>query len=156
MGCDVRRAPVNIVCVGNALHGDDGLGEAVFDTLRDMALPAGVRLMRAPFMGADALACFEACEHVVLVDVLQGFGAPGSIHVLAPEDIADEAAPVAHGAGLGAWLAQLPQWLDFMPRVEIIGVEAGDMTPFSPGLSAPVRAALDGVCQQVLTRSTHA
>jgi len=146
---------VNIVCVGNALHGDDGLGEAVFEAMRVHRLPESVRLMRVPFVGPDALACFEHCARVIVVDALQGFGAPGSVHALAPDNIAEENAPVGHGVGLGSWLAQLPQWLEEMPSIEVIGVEAETMAPFAPGLSPSVMAVVPQVCKQVFERATH-
>lgn len=148
---------VNILCVGNALHGDDGLGEAVFDALGAQTLPAGVRVFRVPFVGLEALSGFEHCDRVLVVDALSGYGEPGSVHVLDPGAVVDEAAPVGHGAGLGYWLAQLSGWLDPLPEVEVVGVEMAQARPFVPGLSAPVRAALPAVCQRLHERmAAHA
>ncbi|QID17464.1 hydrogenase maturation protease [Nitrogeniibacter mangrovi] len=144
--------PIHIVCVGNALHGDDGLGEAVWERLSATALPAHVRLHHAPFMGPAAVSCFEHCARVIVVDALSGFGAPGSVHSLRGDDVAAESSVLGHGAGLGQWLAQLPLWLDAVPAVEVVGVEMARLQPFSPGLSAPVREALPAVCARVLAR----
>jgi len=155
MVCEARQAPINIVCVGNALHGDDGLGEVVFDTLSQQALPDGVQLIRMPFMGPDALSCFEGCQRVLVVDALQGFGAPGTVHRLSPEQVAEETSPLSHGVGLGTWLAQLPEWIDDVPQIEVIGVEAASMTPFSPGLSDAVSAAVEQLCATVKDRADH-
>jgi len=146
---------VSILCIGNSLHGDDGLGEAVWSRLAQRELPAHVRLALAPFAGPPALPGFEACERVIVVDALQGFGEPGSIHCLPAGMIADEASPVGHGAGLGHWLAQLPMWLDTLPRIEVLGVEVAELQPFSPGLSSPVAAVLGTVCERVIERACH-
>jgi len=144
---------VSIVCIGNALHGDDGLGEAVWARLSAQSLPSHVRLAYQPFVGPAALAGFEDCEQVIVVDALSGFGAPGSVHALPAAAIADEGSPVGHGAGLGRWLAQLPMWLETVPAVEVVGAEVGRMQPFAAGLSAPVAAAVESVCNQVLERA---
>lgn len=146
---------VSILCIGNSLHGDDGLGEAVWSRLTQRDLPAHVRLGLAPFAGPAALTGFEACERVIVVDALQGFGEPGSIHCLPAATVADEASPVGHGAGLGHWLAQLPMWLETLPRIEVLGVEVEQMKAFSPGLSAPVAAVVGTVCERVIERACH-
>jgi hydrogenase maturation protease len=147
---------VSILCIGNALHGDDGLGEAVWLRLAELDLPANVRLGRAAFASMAALAGIEGCDRAIVVDALQGFGEPGSVHCLPADAIAAEDSPVGHGAGLGHWLAQLPMWFEPVPSVEVIGVEVAQLNAFVPGLSAVVAAALDQVCERVLERAAHA
>lgn len=155
MVCDVAQTTLRILCLGNALHGDDGLGEAVFEAMQGRPLPDAVSLMRVPFVGVDTLPSVEGCERLLIVDALQGFGAPGSVHVLRPDDIAEETSDASHGEGLGCWLARLPAWLEAMPDIEVIGVEAARMRPFSPGLSAEVAASVDAVCERLLERAAH-
>ena len=147
---------VSIVCIGNALHGDDGVGEAVWAQLAQAGLPAHVRLHCAPFAGPALLPCFENCERVIVVDAVRGFGEAGSVHRVPADAVAAEASPIGHGVGIGHWLAQLPLWLDRVPAVELIGVEAERMAPFSPQLSAVVAAAVPTACRQVLSRLGHA
>lgn len=156
MASECRPATINILCVGNGLHGDDGLGEAVFERLQQQSLPEHVQLIRVPHVGPDALPYFSGCDRVWVVDALQGFGAPGSVHALAPAQVAEETSVLSHGVGLGTWLAQLPEWLDEMPDIEVFGVEAARITPFSPGLSVEVGAAVDGLCTRLQARVAHA
>lgn len=155
MVCEVTQPATRILCLGNALHGDDGLGEAVFEAMQRRPLPDAVSLVRVPFVGVDTLPSIEGCERLLIVDALEGFGAPGSIHVLRPDDIAEETSDASHGEGLGCWLARLPAWLEAMPDIEVIGVEAAHIRAFSPGLSAAVGAAVDAVCQQLMERTAH-
>jgi len=147
---------VSILCIGNALHGDDGLGEAVWSRLAEVELPANVRLGLAPFASMAALAGLEDCDRAIVVDALHGFGEPGSVHCLPAGAIADEDLPIGHGAGLGHWLAQLPVWLESVPSIEVIGVEVAQLTAFAPGLSTVVASAVDTVCERVLERASHA
>lgn len=146
---------VHIICFGNELHGDDGFGPAVHQHLAALSLPAHGRLMRANGAGLSAIACFEDCQRAVVVDALSGFGAPGSLHDLdavdiAPAAAADEAPAGFHGAGLGAILALLPLALDTLPTIRLVGVEMCRVDAFSPGLSAPVAAAVDSAARRVL------
>lgn len=133
----------HIICFGNELHGDDGVGPAVHALLATRPLPAGVRLMRADMAGLSAIGCFDGCRRAVVVDALRGFGAPGSVHdldawPLADEASHDEASGGFHGAGVGALLRLLPVALDALPEIRLIGIEIESTAPFTPGLSAPV------------------
>ena len=146
----------HIVCFGNELHGDDGLGPAVHALLSQAPLPAGVRLMRADVAGLSAIACFEDCDRVIMVDALRGHGPAGTLHQLDALPLAeaaaqDEAPAGFHGAGVGALLGLLPAALDTLPRMVLIGVEILTIRPFSPGLSAPVRARVAEAATRVLS-----
>jgi hydrogenase maturation protease len=145
----------HIICFGNELHGDDGVGPAVHALLAATALPPGVRLMRADLAGLAAIACFDDCRRAVMVDALRGFGAPGSIHELdalplANEASADEAASGFHGAGVGALLRLLPVALEHLPEIRLIGIEIESTTPFTPGLSAPVAGSIATAARMVM------
>jgi hydrogenase maturation protease/hydrogenase 3 maturation protease len=147
---------VGILCIGNALHGDDGLGEAVWTRLSAARLPPHVRLACRPFVAPAVLTGLEDCARLIVVDALQGFGVPGSVHRLRPQDITAGPGAGSHGAGLGQWLAQLDGWFDPVPQVEIVGAELQRMAPFSPGLSPAVAAAVAPVCECVLECAGHA
>lgn len=147
---------IHIVCFGNELHGDDGLGPAVHALLSQAPLPAGVRLMRADVAGLSAIACFENCDRVIIVDALRGHGPAGTLHqldalALAEAAARDEAPAGFHGAGVGALLSLLPAALDVLPRMILIGVEILATRPFTPGLSAPVEARVGETAGRVLS-----
>jgi hydrogenase maturation protease len=145
----------HIICFGNELHGDDGVGPAVHALLATKALPPGVRLMRADVAGLAAIGCFDGCRRAVVVDALRGFGAPGSVHdldalPLADEASRDEASGGFHGAGVGALLRLLPVALEHLPEIRLIGIEIESTTPFSPGLSAPVAGSIAMAARKVM------
>lgn len=145
----------HIICFGNELHGDDGVGPAVHALLATKALPPGVRLMRADVAGLAAIGCFDGCRRAVLVDALRGFGAPGSVHDLDALPLVDgasrdEASGGFHGAGVGALLRLLPVALEHLPEIRLIGIEIESTTPFSPGLSAPVAGSIATAARKVM------
>ncbi len=139
---------INIVCFGNELHGDDGFGPAIHRRLAELTLPPGVRALRADVGGLAALGCFENCRRAIVVDALAGFGPPGSLHLLDPDDIAPESG-AQHGQGLRGLLRLLPAAIASPPQVQVVGVEMAAMQPFSPGLSEVVAARLDAAVEQV-------
>lgn len=146
---------VHIVCFGNELHGDDGFGPAVHARLAAASLPTGVRLMRADLAGLAAIGRFENCRRAIVVDAVAGFGPPGSLHELDAAAIADgsahdEARAGFHGAGVGSLLQLLPAALDRLPEIRLIGVEAGHIAAFSPGLSGAVAAAVDAAAARIM------
>ena len=143
----------HVVCFGNELHADDGFGPAVHAALSRTKLPEGVRLMRADAASPAAIDCFDACDAVVVVDVLGGFGEPGSVHCLPAEAVAAECG-AGHGAGVGRLLETVRAALPRPPRVRVIGVEAARLDAFRPGLSAPVAAALPQVTRAVMDALT--
>ncbi|MCB1954669.1 MAG: hydrogenase maturation protease [Rhodocyclaceae bacterium] len=139
----------HIVCFGNELHGDDGFGAAMHAALADRVLPPGIRLMRADAGSPGAIDCFDGCESVVVVDILSGFGEPGTVHCLPGEALQPEET-AAHGAGIGRLLETVRSVLDQPPRVQVVGVEAARIDAFCPGLSGPVAAALPAATRRVM------
>jgi hydrogenase maturation protease len=145
----------HIICFGNELHGDDGVGPAVHALLATKALPHGVRLMRADVAGLAAIDCFGDCRRAVVVDALRGFGVPGSVHELdalplTDEASQDEAGGGFHGAGVGALLRLLPVALEHLPEIRLIGIEIESTAPFTPGLSAPVAGSIATAARMVM------
>ncbi len=143
----------HVICFGNELHADDGFGPAVHALLSRVALPVNVRLMRADAGSPSAIDCFDGCDEAVVVDVLGGFGEPGSIHCLPGEAIAPETG-AAHGAGVGRLLDLVRSVLPSPPRVWVVGVEAVRLDAFRPGLSGPVVAALPLATRTVMESVT--
>ncbi len=148
----MREARIHIICFGNELHGDDGFGAAVHDHLSRRPLPGHVRLYRADIAGLAALACFEDCTDAVVVDALQGYGPPGSVHELDPGSVAVEEPGGSHGTGVGGLLRMLPEVLPRVPHIRVIGVEIARIDAFRPGLSGAVTAAVGLAIQRILRR----
>ena len=73
---------VLVVGFGNTLAGDDGVGAAVIDALREARPPAG---LRAEHGGCDSLtlpSIWRGERSLWLVDAVSAGGAPGTIHRL--------------------------------------------------------------------------
>jgi hydrogenase maturation protease len=140
----------HIICFGNPLHGDDGFGPAVYERLAPHARPAGLRLTEAGAPGPAALALFEDCAEIVIVDALAPAGTPGRIGRPSPAEVMEETTLAGHGVGLGYVLRALAAVSERPPAIEIIGAEAGSLAPFRPGLSEPMARAVDEVAAQLL------
>lgn len=141
---------IHIICFGNELHGDDGFGAAMHDRLSQLPLPGHVRLYRADIAGLAALDCFEHCTDAIVVDALQGYGPPGSVHELDAGSVAPEEPGGSHGTGVGGLLRMLPEVLPRLPRIRVVGAEIARIDAFRPGLSGAVTAALGPATQRIL------
>ncbi|MFD2112430.1 hydrogenase maturation protease [Thiorhodococcus fuscus] len=133
---------LRILCFGNSLHGDDGFGPAVAQSLRRQQLPDGVRLIDCGTRGLDALDLFEGCPELLLIDALEG-DRPGRLQILSASDIPLESAhPGSHDAGLGHLIAAARATYGELPPIHCIAAEIDHCAPFSPGLSLDVAAAV--------------
>ncbi|NTV71666.1 MAG: hydrogenase maturation protease [Azonexaceae bacterium] len=133
---------MRILCFGNPLHGDDGFGPAVSLALKRVPLPREVRVIDCGTRGLDALHFFENCPHVLIVDAMAG-PQPGKLHLLNPHSVpVENTGSGGHGAGIGYLLAAVHETIPNPPVIEIIAVEIGPVSAFSPGLSLEVAAAV--------------
>lgn len=147
-------ARVHIVCFGNLLQGDDGLGIHVFQRLRGHPWPADVACFDAGLSGLGALAHFEGCERVIVVDALEFRGHEGQVHRFGLDAVD---APVhgfsAHELDVTHLVHVLPILFEGRqaPEVTLIGAEirAPDGT-FCMGLSPNLSQAVGDVVREVL------
>ena len=81
---------IAIICVGNRLMLDDGIGPAVFDELTEKySFPEHVSLFDAGCMTMDLLPVVRDHDFLIVVDAVDGTGEkPGTVFRFAPEDIA--------------------------------------------------------------------
>jgi len=144
---------INIVCFGNELHGDDGIGLAVHDYLAGMALPAGVSLFYAGHNGLNALRYFEDCQQVIIVDAMQPDGEPGRIHQINAHRYLAQLNDVnplsSHRLSIPELVKVLYKTLRQPPRVELFALEATAVTGFKPGLSKAVGDRIECFAEQV-------
>lgn len=135
----IRR---HILCFGNPMHGDDGFGPAVFARLAGRPCPPGLRLVDAGTPGLSALALFEECDEVIVVDALAPAGAPGRIECLDAAAITTETTLAPHGMGVGYMLRALAALPGGKPAITIIGAQAQSCRAFQPGLSPAMARAV--------------
>jgi hydrogenase maturation protease len=132
----------HIICFGNALHGDDGFGPAVYRQLVERPLPESVRVFDAGTCGLAALNLFEDCDEALIVDCTMSGGRPGSLSEIEPGSLSPENPKSAHGSGVAFLLEALTALPGPTPRLRIYAAEAESIRPFSPGLSEPVAQAV--------------
>lgn len=137
---------IHVICLGNALHGDDGFGAAVFRLLAGLSWPDAVRVFDAAAEGG-ALKLLRACDKALVIDALPpDCGQGGEIQRLD----AYPADPLgALGSGTAALLAAARRTIQPMPDLEILGAVAIHCTPFHPGLTPLVAAAAETVAAMV-------
>lgn len=134
---------LHILCFGNPLHGDDGFGHAVFQRLAELPSPDGIRLFDAGTAGLSALALFEDCDEVIIVDSIVCGSTPGRIRNLSAQEVISEETLPGHGIGVGYVLQALHALHTKAPQINIICAEIARPTPFRPELSAAVNQAVD-------------
>jgi hydrogenase maturation protease len=150
-----RRGPTVVVGLGNTLMGDDGIGLALLQYLREnFDIPGDVLLFDGSAWGASLLPLLADAQRLVFLDAIDVQEVVGTPVVLEGQAVERHfaAKPAAHfadlrdrlAAGAGAEL-QLPE-----DRVAI-GVQPG---PIALGLdlSASARTALEGAAGLVVGR----
>ena len=143
-----------IVCVGNELARDDGLGIRVGRVLEELELPSDIEVVLASEVGLDLIDVVLGAEKIVLVDATRTGRAPGTLHVMTQETVSELAQTPcsSHAIGLPE-LLKLAERLDAhpVPRTTVlVGVEAEILDEFGMALSEPVRRALPDAAAEAL------
>ncbi|KAB0583827.1 hydrogenase maturation protease [Ideonella dechloratans] len=138
-----------VLCFGNALHGDDGVAEAVGCCLVAAGLPPGWSVQAVGTRGLDALAWLMDAPAVVLVDAAEPAGQPGRLAERDPAQVPLETAAVGHGMGLGhllrAWRAARPAGVP----ARLLTIEMAALRSFHLGLSPAVAQAVAPAARMV-------
>ncbi len=87
-----------ILCLGNDLLGDDGIGLEAAEHLRD-AVGDRVEVRSAGQSGLYLVELFEGFDDAIVVDSVLG-DQPGNIRELGPQELRPVQVPSAHFAGL--------------------------------------------------------
>jgi len=134
-----------VVCVGNELMADDGVGPAVHRRLLAAPLPRGSRLHLVGTCGLDLLEVLDGEELLIVVDALTLGAPPGTLHLLAETDL-------PRGRGMGTHAGDLAGTLaagrrldpDRVPaRVLILGFEGAVFDRVGESMSPAVSARID-------------
>ena len=149
----VRR--VAVVCAGNELGRDDGIGIRVGRILKQLELPDGVEVRFFQELGWELLDVMRAAPRVIVVDATCSGRAAGtcSVGTLEAREAAERSPLGCHGFGLPL-LAEMARQLcpeAPEPRVTLVGIEAERLDGFSAELSPSVRGALPEAVGLVLS-----
>lgn len=145
---------IYVIGLGNVLAGDDGIGIAVIDRLREQGgLPPEVHLMEAGIPGLSLVEMMLDAQRVILVDSFLGEGVTGTIRRFTEGELppVGYSAGQSHGIGLREALAfargVMPE--RFPLEVVVIGVSIERPERWVQGLSPPVQAAVDRAAEMV-------
>ena len=69
-----------ILGLGNLLLSDEGVGVHVARALAERELPPGVSVVEAGTAFLDVLSDIEKADRILLIDAMEGGGAPGSVY----------------------------------------------------------------------------
>ncbi|MFN8024541.1 MAG: hydrogenase maturation protease [Acidimicrobiales bacterium] len=136
-----------VVGVGNRDRGDDGVGPAVCDRVAVLRPDLLVWVVEAD---PTSLAVrWTPGDRVVLVDAVVSGAVPGTVHELGVDAIPPTRPTSTHGLGVAELLA-LSTALGTLPRsLQLLGVEAGDVTP-GTALGDAVAAAVEVVARRAV------
>ncbi|MFF7976027.1 hydrogenase maturation protease [Streptomyces sp. NPDC007905] len=143
--------------VGNIFLGDDAFGPEVIRALERRPLPREVRVRDYGIRGMDlAYALLEGHCTAVLVDAAPRGHRPGTLTLVEAEPPDGTAVPEAHGMDPEKVLALATHLGDEpLPRVLVLACEPGVLPrgdeDILPGLSAPVREAVDRAVEALHT-----
>ena len=145
-------SPKTIVLgVGNLLLSDEGVGVHVARELMGMELPPGVSVVEGGTAGLNLLHLIRDADRLIVIDAVQGEGAPATVYRFDMDDIQDK------GRGLIASVHSLGvrEVLDLCaltgkgPQTTVIGIEP-ERLEIGTELSDKVRAKVPLLLRLVL------
>jgi hydrogenase maturation protease len=149
-----------VIGVGNAYRGDDAVGLAVAERVRD-AVPDDVVVLECEQEPTRLVDAWDGADVAVVVDACAGDDAPGTVHRFDADDgplPAHVFRSSTHAFGVGD-AVELSRALGRLPaRLVVYGI-GGASFAAGAGLSGPVESAVDGVVAAIardLEGSSHA
>ena len=145
---------IAIICVGNRLMLDDGIGPAVFDELTEKySFPEHVSLFDAGCMTMGLLPVVRDHDFLIVVDAVDGTSEkPGTVFRFAPEDIAGHPVMQSLHDLRVIDLLNAASLLGYEARGICFGIQVENMTPatITEGLTPDVYEALPIAVDSVL------
>ncbi len=147
-----------IICIGNDLVADDGVGHAVYHGLALRELPDCVRLKLAGLGGMALLEEFEGEDLLLVVDAVQFGSRPGTVHLLSWEDLPESSSHVScHGIGIREAIEVSRRLYPGKTpdRVFLVGIEGQCFDQLGEGLSAAVAASVEPAIEKIVEMLLH-
>jgi len=156
---------INIICFGNSLFADDGVGEEVFRQLEselkaEPDLEGFVCLFYAGNSGQRAFPYFFNCSHLIVVDAIKSqetdSNKPGQVYCLSENELS-ELEENDFGENLSSHqLSLLQSWTllkacrSELPQFTLFAIEVGHVTPYTVGLNDEAESSAQQVVAQIL------
>jgi hydrogenase maturation protease len=141
-----------VIGIGQRAAGDDGVGYAVLDRLRNLGLTNEIDVIPISD-GSGLIPWLATLAPVVVVDAILA-DPPGQVLTLAPDEIGSAGpAPVSsHGLGAGQaiQLARILMPAEISPWIRFVAVSIGRPDEYAYGLSPAVAAAVGPAAERVL------
>lgn len=142
-----------IICIGNDLVADDGVGSKVYQQLLKQELPASVRLLFLGLGGLDLIEQMQGEENLIVVDAVQFGVDAGTVHNIAWKDLPHmENRPVSgHGIGVREALDICRHlYPEKMPKsCSLIGIEGTCFNELGNSLSPDVASAIPQAIKEI-------
>ncbi|MDE5879464.1 MAG: HyaD/HybD family hydrogenase maturation endopeptidase [Desulfovibrio sp.] len=148
----MEKPRVLVLGVGNILLSDEGFGVAAVDKLeRDYTWPENVRLLDGGTLGLLLMPDIMDCDELVVLDVVLGPGAPGTIYLLDGEDLRKSLSfrDSTHQTDLVDTLVSCGL-AGHRPDAIIIGIQPDDWQTLCPELTPALAARLPEFCAKVV------
>lgn len=145
-----------VLCLGNDLRADDGVGWKVADRLQE-GTPAGAVVRKSALSGMYLLDELLDFDHVIVVDAVQTrTRLAGDVFTLSLDDLPPGAGPSPHAIGFPSVLRIARAYgLPLPATIDIVAIEVADIETVGCGLTAPVAGAVpraEEVVRRLVTR----
>lgn len=143
-----------IICVGNELVCDDGVGIRIGRVLAELPLPEGVGVELAPQLGFDLLDVVGSADRIVLVDAMSTGRPVGTCVTLEGQAIErySAGASASHTIGIAELMKLAHQLAPGREpaTLHFVGVEGVAFSEYGTQLSPDVAAAIPTAVEAVL------
>jgi hydrogenase maturation protease len=149
---DQDRPAILVLCLGNDLRRDDGVGWHVADALA-AGPAAGMDVRRSAQSGIYLIDELMGFDRAIVVDAMQtGTRAPGTVFSFPLDLLEATPGPSPHSMGLPTVFAIGRRLgLPLPTRVHVVAIEVEDMGTLEIGLTPPVQRAVSRAEQEVRT-----
>jgi len=149
---------VLILGLGNLLLSDEGVGVHVARALAQREFPPGVSVVEAGTAFLDVLPDIEKADRILLIDAMEGGGAPGSVYRV-PFDQCRHPDMLAslHGFDMSRVLFMAGNKRN--PEVTVFGVEPAKIewgTEVSPAVARSLPALEEAILEELTPSATSA
>lgn len=122
----IKDSQLKVIAVGNDLYGDDGVGNAVLNALKQIPEMKDVELIDGATDALGLIDHFSGANHVIIVDAAQMGEEPGTVKVFSKEEVKLKI-KMDHLSVHGISLAEtfdIAMVVDSLPKkITIIGIE---------------------------------
>ena len=137
-----------VLGMGNLLLCDEGVGVHVARALSQCELPSNVSVVEAGTAFLDVLSDIERADRILLIDAMEGGGAPGSVYRV-PFDQCKHPDMLASLHGLDLSRVFYMAGNNRSPKVTVFGVEPAQIE-WGTELSPTVQRMLPAIQQAIL------